>query len=357
MKDSLAGNDPATLGVDAVLAGAAPSLSIAQAVEIAAGSFGIKCKAEILTSERDQNFLLVTPTGIEYVLKVSNPAEDIDITDFQTQALLHVAATDPTVPIQRVVLAPDGGASIRVNAAGIEQTVRLMTFIKGVSSHAAPRTSAQRRRIGQILANLGLALRDFTHPAASRSLLWDIKHASNLRNLLPHIPTAGRRRLVAQVLDNFDSKVKSQLLRLRTQIIHNDFNAYNILVDPDCPDLVTAILDFGDMVDTALIVDVAVGAAYQFGAAGDRLQPAAEVVSAFHEVRPLLAEEIHILPDLISTRFAVAVLITEWRAALYPENRAYILKNTAHCWAGLEYLADVPTSEFHAYFQRACRME
>ena len=41
-----------------------------------------------LSGERDQNFRLTTTDGIQYVLKVSSPAEDPLLVDFQTRALL-----------------------------------------------------------------------------------------------------------------------------------------------------------------------------------------------------------------------------------------------------------------------------
>lgn len=36
------------------------------------------------------------------------------------------------------------------------------------------------------------------------------------------------------------------------------------------------------------------------------------------------------------TRLAMSCLITNWRAKLYPENRAYILRNAPASWAGVE---------------------
>ena len=42
---------------------------------------------------------------------------------------------------------------------------------------------------------------------------------------------------------------------------------------------------------------------------------------------PLQAAELDILFDLIATRMVLTVAITGWRAARYPENAAYILRN------------------------------
>jgi len=52
-----------------------------------------------LDSERDQNFRLRSLSGREYVLKIANPDEDRAVTNLQTEALLHLAAADPDLPV------------------------------------------------------------------------------------------------------------------------------------------------------------------------------------------------------------------------------------------------------------------
>ena len=68
-----------------------PAFSDADALGIADKHFGIKADLQRLVSERDQNFRLATEDGRRFVLKISNHAEQLEVVDFQNQALLHVA--------------------------------------------------------------------------------------------------------------------------------------------------------------------------------------------------------------------------------------------------------------------------
>ena len=64
--------------------------------------------------------------------------------------------------------------------------------------------------------------------------------------------------------------------------MHNDLNPLNILVDPADPELVTGIIDFGDVIHTALIADVVLDVAFSrwLGVAGIALaSPAVSLVS------------------------------------------------------------------------------
>ncbi|MEE8536856.1 MAG: hypothetical protein V3S71_02540, partial [Acidobacteriota bacterium] len=80
-----------------------PFFSTTEAERVANDIFGVTASAHSLGSERDQNFHLRTQDGRERVLKISNPAEDPSVIDFQIQALLHIERQDPSLPIPRML--------------------------------------------------------------------------------------------------------------------------------------------------------------------------------------------------------------------------------------------------------------
>ena len=102
---------------------------------------------------------------------------------------------------------------------------------------------------------LGLALRGFFHPAAQRTMLWDIQHASRTRSMTEAIRDPERRALVQRVLDRFDAVLAPSWGRFRAQVVHTDLTTDNALVDER--GRITGIVDFGDASHTALIVDLA----------------------------------------------------------------------------------------------------
>ena len=98
-------------------------------------------------------------------------------------------------------------------------------------------------------------------------------------------------------------------------------------------------------------------AAYQLGNDGNPLQHAAPFIAAYHRVAPLEPIEQELLFDLIATRLVLTVTITNWRAALYPENRAYILRNAPSAWRGLHAMAELPREAAQHQIRRICSQE
>ena len=314
-----------------ILTSPPPTLTDTQASILAHRHFGITGTLHRLTSERDLNIRINTPTA-RYVLKLANPSEPADLTDFQTQALLHLAATN--LPVPRVIRTL-AGETAAITPHG---TLRLLTYLDGTPLHATLHTDAQSQNLAQMAARLSLGLQGFTHPAAHHTLQWDIKNASALRPLLPAIADPDLRDLATQTLDRFDAEIAPTLATFRAQVVHNDLNPHNILTDPANPDTIAGILDFGDMVHTPLICDVAIATSYQITPA-DPLHSLATFAAAYHAILPLTRPEIQLLPDLIATRMLTTLAITSTRAAAFPENAPYILRNFASARDGLCALA------------------
>lgn len=335
----------------------APHIDETEAGALVSRVFGLSARAYGLTSERDRNFHIVSENGREFVLRVTNAAEDPAVSNLQTMALRHIEAAAPDLPVPAVQPSVKGAFETVVRiAAGSKHVVRLFTFLPGEPLYRTASSRQQVENLGRCAAKLGLALQDFRHPAASHDLLWDLKGATRLRPYLVHIGDNRRRALADEVLTQFEAAILPDLPRIRSQVVHNDFNPHNVLVDPNEPSRVTGVLDFGDMVETPLINDVAVAASYQVEGE-DPLGRIAVFVAAYHATSPLQKEEVEVLFDLIRLRQIMTVTITEWRASLYPENRAYILRNQPRAAAALETLSRIGRTVGTARLRQACEME
>ena len=340
---------------DSVLTAPVAQATNAQAEAIALEHFDLHCRASLLTGERDLNFHLWCSDGRQLLLKISNPAEDPNVTDFHNRAFLHIQQTDPTLPVPRIYPNRSGSYQLPVELDGQQVLVRLFSFAEGISLNKVAAPSLElRENLGSHLARMGLALRGFFHPAAGHELLWDLKHASRLRGLLELIADPEDRRLSEHFLENFERNALPRLNSLRAQVIHNDLNPHNVIVDRDQPHAIRTILDFGDMVHAPLIDDLAVGAAYQLGDGDQVLNHALPFIRAYHRLLPLETVEQELLYDLIATRLVLTVTITNWRAALYPENRDYILRNAPSARAGLRGLAAMPRELAQQLIARTC---
>lgn len=341
--------------VHSVLTAPAPEVSEAAAADIARRFFGIGAQASVLIGERDRNFRLTTPAGAAYLLKIVNPAEDPAVTAFQVGALRHLEERDPGLPVPRVVPALDGMmVPLLVEAGRPTRQLRLMTYLSGAPFAGVRRSAGLRRQLGAGLARLDRALSDYRPAAALTPLLWDLSHAAQLRPLIAHIEEAGRRDMAAAVLDRFEANVLPRLPSLRRQTIHNDFNPSNILVDAQGREL-AGIIDFGDMVEAALVNEAAVAASYHVEAEAPLLAPLLDFVGAYHAGLPLEDEEVEVLFDLTWTRMLMTVAISAWRAALQPENRDYILRNAGRAWLGLERAKELAPGEAAGALRRHLR--
>jgi hydroxylysine kinase len=306
-----------------------------EAATFAKRLFGIDGTAQPLKGERDQNFLLRGPSGT-FVLKITNPAEDRSVTDFQTRALLHVNKADPLLPVPELLLGKNGAFEAEIDTGGETRIARLMSFLPGTMAINVAPSSELRTAIGGTLARLDLALSDFAYPDIDHDLSWDLKHATRLRHLLVHIENRSNRNRAERALDHFD---------------------YNVLVDETEPSRVLGVIDFGDLVRAPLINDLAIASSYHFAADGEPLTPILEIVRAYHAVQPLKAEETDLLFDLVAMRMAMTILITEWRARRYPENRTYILKNHPAASLGLSRLDEITREAAQEQFRKACALE
>ena len=349
---------PSQASINAVLEAAVPVAAAEEVKAIALRYFGIRGEPTRLPGERDSNFHIGTEAGDHFLLRISNPVEDRQVTDFQTKLLLHIEQADPALPVPRLVRSAEGRVEAVLSLQGQRPSVvRLYTFLKGEPLHRTPLSRQQQRNLGAVLAKIDLAMREFQHPASNHELMWDMKHAHRLRPLLVHVENPQQRALVERFADRFEQFVLPVIPSLRTQVIHNDLNPHNVLVSNHDHDRVAGVIDFGDAVLAPLVNDPAVAAAYRHSDRGHPLEMVAEFIAGYHPVLPLEDAEFEILFDLVATRMILTVLITSWRADIQPENREYILRNAPSAWAGLERFAGLDRAEAQAYLRRNSRRE
>ena len=342
--------------LDPTLVARVPKTPVAHIEALAYEHYGLSVHAERLLAERDEIFKLKHGDGRLFILKLTSALDER--APMLTQALLHVERADPTLPTPRLISATDGRVAFRAPWGGESApTVRLFSYLTGQPLYMAPRGLAQTAALGAMLARLGLALRTFRHAGDDRPFDWDISRAANAIPLLDAIDDARQRAHVATYMTHFASNVAPRLRALRRQVIHNDLNPHNVLVDSASPERVVGIIDFGDIVRTALVNDVAIGASYLLRLGVSPLDYPLVFVAAYHAVSPLLPEELDLLYDLMAARLTLTVAITEWRARRDPGNRAYITKNTAIAWDGIARLASLERERAAHLFRQACNLE
>jgi len=329
------------------------------ASRIAFELYGLHAKARTLPGERDHNFHLRTEAGQEFVLKIAPAAERSNILDLQNKALEHLAAYDPSLLLPQVCTTSVGEAIATVTAADdTPHYVRLLTYVPGRPfAEVKPHTPELLYSLGSMVGRIDCGLQNFTHPAAYRTLKWDLQRALWIRDYLQHIAQPERRAIVEHFLSQFEAQTLPKLPVLRMSIIHNDANDYNVLVSDTATESrqVISIIDFGDMVHTYTISGLAIAATYAMLNKGDPLTAAAHVVAGYHEAFPLSVSELEALYPLMCIRLCVSVTNSAYQQKIDPHN-GYLVISEQPAWTLLEQLMDAHPRLAHYTFRHACQL-
>ncbi len=334
--------------------GGTPAFSVQDAVALTRELYSLEVTAEELPSYLDRNFRLEHASGRRLVLKIANAAGTRDGLDLQNRAMEHVAATNRELVVPRLLSTLDGERIATVDGdGGHRHHVRLVTYLDGIPWAAAPAPTPDRlRQLGRFVAALTQALEDFSHPAMHRSLEWDVKRLPMLRGYLDELADPRRRRIVTRVLDRFDRRLVPLLEWLPASVIHNDANDYNVLVD-DGGERIVGLIDFGEVVHTATVAEVAITMAYAMLGHDDPISVAGHILRGFHQQRPLGAAELDVVFDLVLARLATSVTFAAYHSRLSPDN-AYARVTEAPGWKLLEALIELDPAAVRRRFGEAC---
>ena len=307
-------------------------------------SYGLKGALVRIPTEKDETFRLRDGEGT-YLVKLSSPDEDPAIVGLQTACMEHLERTAPGLPVQRLVRSGGGDPQVLIPAGEGPnvRVLRVMRFMPGdlLANHDA--SAGQLQFVGSSCARLGLALQDFDHPRADRLLLWDLKHFHRMRPLLDYVDDKQNRAMAEDIFDQFDETVVPLLGTLTSQVVHGDFSPFNVIVAPSRPDYVTGIIDFGDVVRTAVIFDISVTMANLLGAdPGSPWEHAFHVMDGYRSIRPLPGHELEALMVSAPARLLLRALITQWRASQLPQRRDYLLSHSRPDWDRLAAIAGAP---------------
>jgi Ser/Thr protein kinase RdoA (MazF antagonist) len=285
-----------------------PGFDAGSAEKIAEQYFGIRAVARQLPSERDQNFLLTAASDEKFVLKIANAREAPEFIEAQNAVLKHLAKRVSFC--QRLVQGLSGEETVTVR----NHLVRVVQYLPGVPlAQIKPQTEELLRDLGRKLGDLDRAMVDFDHPAVHRDFHWDLANGSRVIDEYSGLITdAESRELVRKCRVDFKEG-------FRRSVIHGDANDYNVLVDPDRME-VSGLIDFGDMVYSYTVANLAIAIAYVVLEKDDPVAAAACVVDGYEREFLLMDNEREVLWDLVRLRLAMSVCMAAFQRTQQPQN-------------------------------------
>ncbi|MEL7496988.1 MAG: aminotransferase class III-fold pyridoxal phosphate-dependent enzyme [Planctomycetota bacterium] len=344
-----------------------PQFSIESAADIAREHFGRDGEVSSLPSERDQNFKITAADGQAFVLKIANPQTPPSLIELENAAIQIAFAISSFESPQLIrTLANSTTTTVR-DPGGHDCLVRMISFLSGNPlAQEAQLAPSKSFLLGQSLAELDVGLTNLNqHSAAKREFLWDLRNApAVIRKAISQgtdwfavddqNDAASKISLLKFFLAEFE-KVESRIADLPCSVIHNDANDYNILVrdpNPLLKESSIALLDFGDLMWTTQINELAIAAAYLL-LRDDWMGQIEAITSGYHDARPLSGNELSVLFPLMTMRLCQSVCIANAQRKSKPENE-YLGVTEEPAWSALKRLRDENFSDWQLKLTAAC---
>ena len=307
-----------------------------------------------LPSELDRNFHLRAPSGEAYVLKIAHSSVSDSVLDLQNKTLRHLRKSMDIAP--ELIPAANGDESIRVRAAdGDEYRARMLRYIEGVPlSEFRPHSDGLLEDIGTRLGAISAALQSFRHAEKRPRYRWNIGCLSEVARYGDNLPPA-KKSLLDAFLRLYEDEVLPALPQLRHSHTYNDPNDTNILVRASGPEppRVAGFIDFGDMVYSPTMTDLAVALAYIMMGSARPLEKAAPVIRAYQRAFPLQEDEIRLLFPLVAARLCLSVCISWHQQKQEPDNRRLSISESG-AWDLLGKLRAINPRHAYYSFRAAC---
>ena len=335
----------------------APQFDLRDAASLLLTHYGLSGELSPLNSERDQNFKVVTFEGNVYILKIINASEPVVESRFQTALLKHLGDNAGQLPVPHIVPTLKGDSlADTLSASGDVHNIRLVSWVPGLPLAQSARSFKVLEGLGEVLGQFDAALQGFMHNGALRDLDWDITNAGRSRDRLHFVKDADNRALLERFLTRFEREVAPKLSTLRSGVIHNDANDWNVLVKEDNHDAIAGLIDFGDALYTPIIAEVAIAAAYAGLDHDAPIGAAAAIARGFHKHYPLREEELNLLYDLIAMRLVTSVTVSASRH-VEAEDNPYLAISEKPAWDYLRKLDRMEPLFATAILRKACGFE
>ncbi len=290
-----------------------PVLDDTEIALIAHDRYGLAGTSRRLRGERSHNTMIATADGRPFVLKIASARDSWDTVDFHAQALIHLERTTPGLPVARMVPTTDGELVPVLERGDERHAMRMVTFLPGITfDEDTPVTHRGLFHIGALVGALSAALADFDHPAAHLPMPWDIANGLIVDPYLWDGLGPDAIALLATVRDRLEHVLETTR-RLPQQVVHNDAHAGNLLRSDPASDVVSGVIDFGDLVHTAAAADLGVSGANLIPHQCDPAAGLGALVRGFHQHRPIDDDERAAIPELVLARLALSMLLTDYQ--------------------------------------------
>ena len=305
----------------------------------------------MLNGYDELNCLLTDSSGKKFIFKIATDEHGVHFLDAQVKIVNHLGKSTVGYKFQKYILSTAGEELTTIIVEGKNYYLRILSFLEGIFWVDVKEKLAELYiDLGNFVGSMDKALQNFSHTAMHRHYTWDISTATDANAKISCIKNHESRRIAAYFLLQFEMEVLPMLFSLRHVYAHNDANDYNVLVQHN---KVSGLIDFGDMVYTALINNLAVACTYAMLNNDNPLQAASLVVKGYHQVYPLTEQELDLLYYLIAARLCISVTQSAYNASLASNNVHHFITEKS-AWDLLYQLIRINPVKAQHSFRIAC---
>ncbi|KIC03872.1 aminotransferase class III-fold pyridoxal phosphate-dependent enzyme [Flavobacterium sp. PL02] len=313
--------------------------------------YGLSATVKALDGYDELNFILTDEKNQKYILKLSDENQPYPFLDAQVKIIQHLSKSPLADNFQQFSINKNGEALTQIIRDNKTYYIRILSFLEGTFWYEEQKKSSTALyNLGAFMGNMDKALQDFSHPAMHRHYTWDISRAGDANEKLKYITNHERRRIAGYFLLQFDTEVLPQIHTLRHAYIHNDANDCNVMAQGE---KTTGLIDFGDMVYSALINNLAIACTYAILESDDPLTAASFIAKGYHEAYSLTTQELDLLYYLIAGRLCISVTQSAYNASLNSDNAHHFITEKP-AWELLYKLIKINPIKAQDTFRKAC---
>jgi len=280
-----------------------------------------------LNGYENENYLIETSNSKFIFKKYPYSTELKSIIQGENETLIYLSNKSSQFP--NPISTVDGKYLIVQKLNGKKFIFRMLSFLDGDMLGSIVNTKDAFKSFGTFLAKMNKKLLLYNNNIIkARVWNWDLQYFKMNEIYIKDIPYKKDRTLVKYFFSLFKENVNPLLPTLRKSIIHSDANEWNVLLTNH---KVSSIIDFGDLVYSPLINELAIAMTYASYDKDKPLEWAQIILKSYNKELPILEIEIKILYYLIAARLCVSLCNGAHSKKINPKNK-YAFSSEESAW-------------------------
>ena len=323
-------------------------------------SFNLKIESvEPLSGEYLGSFHLVT-AGESWVAKVGQGESARDLRGMEIRFAEHLRRKDSKFPIAGRLGTSSGGPIANFQIAGEAYFASIDHWLPGSLIADLPfRGDEFLHELGALVGELVIAGSDFEESLAHRTHDWDLRRYDELvEPLISFIDDGDCASIVRDLVAEFRESVRPLLDTLPSQVLHHDLNDFNIVasLSTDYSWHVSGFIDFGDVIKSARVCELAIAGAYAMLREPDPLRALGAVVEGFTSKSVLSREEADLIFPLALMRLSMNA--STWNHRITTQGASpYAISRSQMTWPVVIKLASLDRAMATDFIRLAANLE